>query len=1140
MKVSISLLFCLLSFIALSRWTCAAPPNILILLADDLKHHDLGITGCKDIPTPHIDALCASGTHFTQAYCTAPLCAPSRAGLLTGRNQARFGFDFNPEPYVAEDQGNRLLHPDRFKNGLPQSEKTLATYLKAAGYQTAWIGKWHLGEAEWAQPKNHGFDHCYGFLPGVQSYRPMTNLEAKRAGDTTPLNHCLLNNGKWVENTSNITDMLGAEASRYITASKEKPWFMYCAFNAPHGPHQPDPEREPKFAHITDPARRKLAATISHLDNAVGVIMASIRKSGQLERTFVIFVNDHGISSPGEWSGGKGTMMEGGLRSLLFASWPGKITAHSKRDDRVSFLDIAPTLLTAAAVPIRPDMRLEGTDLLADKPIPQRPLAWRMDEDYAFRDEGDWKLVGKPSGVALYDLKTDPLEKKDLASTNPEKLAELTARWKKWDSENARPMWKSVSEGAEKPTGADNRKKRQQRNAAPAAQAPPAAPSGVSSAPGTPAEASTISVRFTAPGKDWTGTLLSRRATPGEPSFCVTAFKHEPFGKRFIGVAMDGLANAPNQAAAKTVRDDVVGGHLVCAFTEMDAALDSGTHDLVFRTDGKTAELIIDGIRCASRSAEKFTARTFLKLYPHSQIGSKTGSDPDGGDVFSGKVEKAEVQPKWLTDAETGLRGEKPAPAENAKVIASGLFPAAMSDEQRMSALDAEMPRWLTETMQRDVWFPRFHVALPAGMMFDTRCAIHSGRYHLFPTWRADMNLTRGTGGSFRMTHLSSADLIHWRIEPFPIRLENTDVCNGSPTTLDGTPNFFFLRYAKDGAPNRATPTDASLTKWTVADPPAKISKEGEGYGGRLDSVVFQHGGKTYLTGTRRNVNKPSMAMPLYRSDDLASWSYIGDFFQTDTKPFNECPQIFTVGGKMVVAAFYPLQGRFDNHLVGRFENEKFIAEKSGRWDFGGHGHVRSFDADTAPDGRVIGWSTLSVYAEHDALQTARIGWKGMHSLPKEVTLRPDGTLALAPAKEIEQLRGEMTANALPKDHDGSFEIELTFEKAARLALTTPDGEISLSFDPRTRVLTADTMKSPKIGSDTGHLFKTAAITGTGPVPCRIFFDRSVMEIFIGGMVLSLRHYPADPGSMQLQLEGISKLTAWKMNGIWENAATRK
>jgi arylsulfatase A-like enzyme len=445
------LLFSLFLTLLVTQAFAAEKPNILILLADDLKYHDLGFTGSKDIPTPHIDALCASGTHFTQAYCTAPLCAPSRAGLLTGRNQARFGFDFNPEPYVAEDQGNRLMHPDRFKNGLPQSETTIATLLKNAGYQTAWIGKWHLGEAEWAQPKSHGFEHCYGFLPGVQSYFPMGAVEAKRAGDTPPLHHSLLDNGKWIKNTSNITDILGTEAARYITASKDKPWFMYCPFNAPHGPHQPDPEREAKLSHITNDAQRKLAATISHLDDAVGQIISALKSSGQIERTLVFFISDHGVGSIREWSGGKGTVLEGGLRSLLFASWPGTIAAATTRDDRVSFLDIAATTLKVAGA-ASPSKPLEGIDLFQKQPIANRPLAWRMDESYAFRDEGDWKLVGKAQVTALYDLKNDPLEKTDLSAKHPEKLAELLSRWKTWDAENARPMWKTVSEGAKKPT----------------------------------------------------------------------------------------------------------------------------------------------------------------------------------------------------------------------------------------------------------------------------------------------------------------------------------------------------------------------------------------------------------------------------------------------------------------------------------------------------------------------------------------------------------------------------------------------------------------------------------------------------------------------------------------------------------------
>jgi beta-fructofuranosidase len=647
-----------------------------------------------------------------------------------------------------------------------------------------------------------------------------------------------------------------------------------------------------------------------------------------------------------------------------------------------------------------------------------------------------------------------------------------------------------------------------------------------------PSETMSVSLRFAAPGKGWTGTLLSRRAPQGEPSFAVTAFEHEPFGKRYLGVAMDGIVAGPNQAAALTVRDSVIGGHLVCAFTEMDAALDNGTHDLVFRCDGKTAELFIDGVRRESRSTERFTARTYLKLYPHHPISEKTGSDPSGGDAFDGKIEDVKLFTHALSDDEIkafsqGRFATPPPPKHAIKGYCAPLFPTEWTDEQRMKATDEAMPRWLAEKLAKDVWFPRFHVALPAGMMFDTRCAIHGGRYHVFPTWRPEMNLTSSIPGAFRMQHISSSDLIHWRIEPVPMRFPDLDVCNGSPVMLDGAPQFFFLRYGLNGAPHRAVPTDATLTAWTLPTQQPSITKEGPGYSGRLDSVVFQDSGKYYLTGTRRNATKTSMAMPLYRSDDLTSWSYIGDFYQTDTKPFNECPQVFHVSGKMVVAAFYPLRGRTENYLVGRFENEKFIAEAGGQWDCGGHGHNRSFDAETAPDGRVIGWSTLSVYAESDAIEVARQGWKGMHSLPKELTLRNNSTIALQPARELHQLRGEKH-ETLPADHAGQFEVEITFTSSETLTFTTPDGSCALSFDAKTRTLTFDQTKSPKHGSDYGHILRTPTLQDS---TVRIFFDRSVFEVFADGHVITSRYFSRQPEKMRLSAQ--TQVSVWPLNSIW-------
>ena len=636
-----------------------------------------------------------------------------------------------------------------------------------------------------------------------------------------------------------------------------------------------------------------------------------------------------------------------------------------------------------------------------------------------------------------------------------------------------------------------------------------------------------LALRFKLPSAGWTGALLTRRATPGEPSICVTAFMHEPFGKRYLGVALDGVADGPNQAAALTVRDSVIGGHLVCAFTELETALDAGEHELVFRTDGKTAGLFIDGVLRESRSAERFTARTFLKLLPHEAVGWKRGSAVIGDIRFwSHALTDAEVKAA-SHDAFTTPKLSTGSP----KGFAAYLYPAGWTDEQRMAAVDEAMPRWLADKLAKDKWFPRFHVAVPAGMMFDTRCAIHGGRYHLFPTWRPDMNLTHGQPGAFRMMHFSSSDLLHWRIDPVPMRFPDRDVCNGSPATIDGKPQFFFLRYSRDGAPHRAVPTGVSLLAWTLPEAQPAITTEGEGYNGRLDSVVFQHGGKTYLTGTRRNTKKTSMAMPLYRSDDLVSWNYIGDFFQTQTKPFNECPQIFHVGGKMVVAAFYALHGRQDNYLVGRFENEKFIMEGSGVWDHGGHGHVRSFDAEPAPDGRVIGWSTISVYADHDALDVARMGWKGMHSLPKEVTLRPDNTLALHPAEENEQLRLGAAISNLPSDHHGQFEVQTTLAGKNALTFTTPDGSCSLSYDDQTQVLTFDQSNSPKVGADHGHIFQSAPLAD-GRV--RVFFDHSVFEVFADGQVLTSRYFSTEPGKMAVT-SSVPRLamTAWRLGTVW-------
>ena len=662
-----------------------------------------------------------------------------------------------------------------------------------------------------------------------------------------------------------------------------------------------------------------------------------------------------------------------------------------------------------------------------------------------------------------------------------------------------------------------------------------------------------VLIRFTVPGPDWTGTLFSLRAKQGKPSMTVTAFRYEPFGERFIGFAMDGISPGSHEAGAKTVRDNVVGGHLIAAFTRLGPGLDAGEHLLVVRVSGEVSELFIDGKLLERRSSVRGVPRTYMQLFHHMPDGWRVGSDPNGGNAFAGGVDQVSIWPFLLSDDQVralsggtfsaALSHETPA-----NVVAQALFQNNMSDENRMQSIDAAMPSWLVETLRRDKWFPRYHPAVPAGLIFDTRCAIYAGRFHLFPGWLSDFNLLTETGSAFRMQHLSSSDLVHWKIEPFPIRLSASNVLNGSTVNLMGSPHFFFLRFWPNGAPHHAVPLDDMLKEWKLPESQPVITREGDGYRGRFDCTVFQHGDDYFLTGTRKNRNKLNMAMPLYRSKDLANWEFVGTFYQSDRgKPFNECPQIFSIDGKMVVTAFYPMLGQTDygdNVLVGHFDGTRFLAESSQRFDYGGHGHSRSFDADMMKDGRVIGWSSISVYADNDAIAVARSGWKGMRSIPREVSLRADNTLKIEPTREIESLRvlpgvitplGKMEMT-LPQNHNGQFEVSATLAEGGAITFATSDGSCTLSIDASERVLVFDQSVSPKNGSDHGHIFRTPRLCALdhGPVQVRVFFDRSVFEVYVDGHVITSRYFSNDPAGMTATRNAETKsITVWKMGTIW-------
>ena len=319
------------------------PPNLILLLADDLGYGDLGVTGSKQIPTPHIDSLAAEGVRFTDAYVTSPVCAPSRAGLMTGRHQVTFGFRDNLAPVQPG-------HDPEFV-GLPPDQTTLADRLKALGYTTGLIGKWHLGERPQFHPTKRGFDEFWGFLGGSHDYfRAEPGGEKQLAGP-------ILCNYKEQGPITYLTDDQGDECVDFIRRHKDRPFFLFASFAAPHTPMQATTEDIKRFAHIKGRLRRTYCAMVYRLDQNVGKILDELRAQGIERETFVVFLSDNGGQcAPGmsngalnaPFRGGKTMVLEGGIRVPMIFKWPAGLPAGKTVDAMVSALDLYPTFVRAA------------------------------------------------------------------------------------------------------------------------------------------------------------------------------------------------------------------------------------------------------------------------------------------------------------------------------------------------------------------------------------------------------------------------------------------------------------------------------------------------------------------------------------------------------------------------------------------------------------------------------------------------------------------------------------------------------------------------------------------------------------------------------------------------------------------------
>lgn len=437
------LLFGLPSFLA-----AADKPNVLVVFADDLGYADIGVHGGKDVPTPHIDALAASGVRCTSGYVTSPYCSPSRAGFLTGRYQTHFGHEFNP--HVGEEA----------KLGLPLDQRTIADAMKAAGYSTALVGKWHQGFDQAHHPQSRGFDDYFGFLVGGHNFLLHKDAESK-FGSAGSQN--LIYRGREVQKLDGYTtDMFTDEAIAFVDRHQMQPWFMYLSYNAVHTPLEvlkKYGDRVP--ASITEPDRRGYLSLLIGLDDNIGRVMAHLKKNGQDKNTLVLFVSDNGGSGKKPFlayntaintplRGDKGQTLEGGIRVPFFASWPGHLPAGKIYDQPVSTLDFLPTACAAAGT--SPPQNVDGVNLLPyltgeNNAAPHASLFWRFGPQKAVR-AGNWKLVDsrdfaekKNSGWQLYDVSKDVGEAHDIAAANPQIVAELTKAWHQWDAKNIAPLW---------------------------------------------------------------------------------------------------------------------------------------------------------------------------------------------------------------------------------------------------------------------------------------------------------------------------------------------------------------------------------------------------------------------------------------------------------------------------------------------------------------------------------------------------------------------------------------------------------------------------------------------------------------------------------------------------------------------------
>lgn len=467
--------------------TSEKKPNIIILLADDLGKYDISLYGGKSTPTPQIDSLAASGVTFTDGYVSSSICSPSRAGLLTGRYQERFGHEYQPGDrypknnleyygfkYLINTNNWRLNDKINYPNeasiatqGLPQSEITFADLAKKEGYSTAIIGKWHLGHNKGFFPLDRGFDYHYGFYQAFSLFAPeddnpdIINHHHKDFTDKTIWGNGRVGIGQIrrdntiIDEKAYLTEKFAEEAEAFIDRNKTKPFLLYVPFNAPHTPFQVRKKYYDRFPNVKDENKRVYFAMISALDDAIGRIRAKVKKEGLEENTLIFFASDNGgadytfATTNAPLKGGKFSHFEGGINVPFALSWKGKIKPHTVYKTPVSSLDIFSTIAVVTHSGLPKDRVYDGVnlvDVVNNNKEAHKNLYWRSGDAKAIRS-GDWKLIisGKTHQEWLYNLANDKSETTDLASKNPEKVKELHVALQNWEKGLVKPLWPNLT-----------------------------------------------------------------------------------------------------------------------------------------------------------------------------------------------------------------------------------------------------------------------------------------------------------------------------------------------------------------------------------------------------------------------------------------------------------------------------------------------------------------------------------------------------------------------------------------------------------------------------------------------------------------------------------------------------------------------